>query len=1248
VHSQVLRGRQIWGSISALTAALACALCAIAAPAAAITFGPGSAFGIGTQPGGIVSADFNGDGVPDLAVTNEHDNTVSILLANGSGGFTQGAVIGVGSSPDAIAAGDFQGNGITDLAVANYNDDTVSVLLGDGHGHFTQAPGSPVSVLGAPASLAAGSFGPAPSSIAVLAGGSIVLIGQIGATTNPFAVQTGTIPAVANASALATGSFTSSTYPGLAVLDGKDAQVSILLSDGAGNFTLAPGSPVSALGAGTGSGESITTGNFTSGTHTGVAVGFDNGQASVLLGDGAGGLSLASGSPFQATQDQAISITAGDFNGDGIDDLSVAGYFQGGCAPPCVLPTDQAAVLINNGTGGFAPASGSPYSLSGVADGIASGYYVNGATDEGVASIDFASCHGNVVQMLYANAAAPSSTAYSGDGCPIPTPTTTTQPATGVGFSGATLNGNIDPHFQALTGCHWEYGIGNFNQHASCAFSGKYGDTSIQTALTGLTGMATYQYRLVASTAGGTSYGSTMSFTTCDETTVENTGAALDARGCFLKTSQANVWNSSGTVRINGIDFEPGQGGTVTLDAGAPAVTLAGAGQIRLGGSVTVWGWSGSKTIGLGGTINLVPAASGNLFGFDIGGSLSAKLVDGTSGPNGSGGEARITGTVTLKALGDPVTASLTVTTSDKDGIAGASFNVMPANADNRFAEFTPCNPAHKPPFGWSCSQVESESGSAYPELTAVEPGVVKLLGFIPVEGLGGSFDRSTGIWSLNGALVAKDIFPNSGFVTGKAPVLTFGLTFHGAQLVGGQIGDHDTAIDLGFAEVQDFGLHAQFYPRISLGGDARFGAGPGHVAVQISAMADLEQGQHTGWDFKLSGSFLLQSQLTVAGSVEYDGRDGSNSIKVSGSLTKSYGPISATVGLGGGIGVSHYQITANGGLSAFGLANLAANGIISDAGWGLCATASALIFSGDIGFKHFWSGETDFNGCDFSGLYTLGGPQADVAAPRRSFTLAAGLRREEIAVVGAKAPPRVRLAGPGGTVLATPATPDRFERFAGGYALAVSSSRTTWFILKAPRAGRWTVTTLAGAAPARIERADPLLPLALKASVTGSGSRRVLHWHLNAQRGVTVRFVQDGGNQSTIATTRSSTGKAAFEVASGPAGRRRVIAVVSVDGFPRSQRTAATFAIARQVAPKVRKGSYRLQGQALTVKWRRVASVARYELDVRLTSGTLSYFMAAGTSQTTVQLPAGAAVLSVTIRATGTSGLSGPAVALK
>ncbi|HET6932535.1 MAG TPA: VCBS repeat-containing protein [Candidatus Acidoferrum sp.] len=124
------------------------------------TQAPGSPSPIGSGQNALVVGDFNSDGKLDVAVTNYESNSVSVLLGNGDGTFTQaaGSPIPVGTSPIAIALGDFTGSGKLSLAVANYGDNTLSLLLGNGDGTFTQASGSPIPVGKNPVALAVGDF----------------------------------------------------------------------------------------------------------------------------------------------------------------------------------------------------------------------------------------------------------------------------------------------------------------------------------------------------------------------------------------------------------------------------------------------------------------------------------------------------------------------------------------------------------------------------------------------------------------------------------------------------------------------------------------------------------------------------------------------------------------------------------------------------------------------------------------------------------------------------------------------------------------------------------------------------------------------------------------------------------------------------------------------------------------------------------------------------------------------------------
>ena len=95
---------------------------------------------VGVNPIFPVVADFNGDGVPDLAVANFGNNNVSVLLGNGDGTSRSGSLLGPVSSPYAVAVGHFNGDGALDLAVTSTSSNSVTVFLGNGNGTFQVLP----------------------------------------------------------------------------------------------------------------------------------------------------------------------------------------------------------------------------------------------------------------------------------------------------------------------------------------------------------------------------------------------------------------------------------------------------------------------------------------------------------------------------------------------------------------------------------------------------------------------------------------------------------------------------------------------------------------------------------------------------------------------------------------------------------------------------------------------------------------------------------------------------------------------------------------------------------------------------------------------------------------------------------------------------------------------------------------------------------------------------------------------------
>src|SRR5438270_739962 len=102
-------------------------------------FQPRVDYGVGPTPFSVAVGDFNGDGHPDLAVTNSGTtgtNGVSILLGNGDGTFQTHVDYAADDRPTSLVAADFNRDGKLDLAIVNGSSSTLSILLGNGDGTF--------------------------------------------------------------------------------------------------------------------------------------------------------------------------------------------------------------------------------------------------------------------------------------------------------------------------------------------------------------------------------------------------------------------------------------------------------------------------------------------------------------------------------------------------------------------------------------------------------------------------------------------------------------------------------------------------------------------------------------------------------------------------------------------------------------------------------------------------------------------------------------------------------------------------------------------------------------------------------------------------------------------------------------------------------------------------------------------------------------------------------------------------------
>lgn len=319
----------------------------------------------------LVSADFNKDGLADLAVTNLTTDNVIILAGRPEGGFSQVGDYYTGDNPEGVAAADFDGDGWVDLAVVNVlshdmivlrnvggttfaqldhqtlrvnpmfvragdldrdgdvdlvvslpsvwaaPNDTVDVRLNDGNGGFDTS--LEYTVGSCPAGVALSDLDK-DDWIDVVAcnmqGNSVSVLRNSGSGTfgPPVNHAVGMLPFM-----VAAGDLNQDGAPDLAVVNYDSQTVSILMNDGQGIFA------VSGQHAAQGSATCPVIADLNGDGHADVAVSTFNPPAIRILenqGDG----TLEAVQSLVGTGDRAQELIAADFNQDGRPDLALANY----------------------------------------------------------------------------------------------------------------------------------------------------------------------------------------------------------------------------------------------------------------------------------------------------------------------------------------------------------------------------------------------------------------------------------------------------------------------------------------------------------------------------------------------------------------------------------------------------------------------------------------------------------------------------------------------------------------------------------------------------------------------------------------------------------------------------------------------------------------------------------------------------------------------------------------------------------
>jgi hypothetical protein len=309
-------------------------------------------------------------------------------------------------------------------------------------------------------------------------------------------------------------------------------------------------------------------------------------------------------------------------------------------------------------------------------------------------------------------------------------------------------------------------------------------------------------------------------------------------------------------------------------------------------------------------------------------------------------------------------------------------------------------------------------------------------------------------------------------------------------------------------------------------------------------------------------------------------------------------------------------QDSANLGASA--IAGLKQFGTLVADGFIALAHDIANLFNGQIGIGYTWGGTATFyptGGCDVGPYVDQTGlqPSAEVANVHHAalaagaLHLTAGTGSTVLAFHGAGDAPLVTLTGPRGLTLTT-ATGHRaqFEQ-SGKAAVIPDPTSDTTFIQFTPVTGNYQVTLQPGSvAITRLQRSQTLAPPSVAATVSGSGTHRVLHWRAVPIPGQTLVFsVQGAAGASQIVDTSAASGTVPFTVPAAARAARQVFVEVQQNGFSRAAMPVASFRGPVAPIPAAIRGlSTVRRGMAVTARWARVRGADSYRVTIDTLGG--------------------------------------------
>ncbi len=319
------------------------------------TYNPAVNYGAGAVPSAVAIGDLNDDGRLDLAIANRDTNNVSVLLQSATtrGSFLAAVNYAASLGPIAIAIADLNMDGRLDLAVANQANSNVSVLLQSGstRGVFLSAVNYPAVSGSAAMGVAIGDLnGDGRPDLAVTNNGVTGTVSVLLQST----ITAGTFQAAVNYTVgdgprpVAIADLNRDGRPDLVVGNTGAGGISVLLQSGTtrGVFLSAV-----SYTAGTGP-EGVAIGDLNADGRLDIAVAnSSSGNISILLQNTASPGTFAS--PVNIANGATRALVVADLNLDGRLDLATVDFsdFSTHLQNPAAPGTFLAGVSYNAGTG---------------------------------------------------------------------------------------------------------------------------------------------------------------------------------------------------------------------------------------------------------------------------------------------------------------------------------------------------------------------------------------------------------------------------------------------------------------------------------------------------------------------------------------------------------------------------------------------------------------------------------------------------------------------------------------------------------------------------------------------------------------------------------------------------------------------------------------------------------------------------------------------------------------------------------